>query len=116
MERYPGCAVQGEHEQLSLNQNQEAGGIFINETKNILINVTAAIAVLGGDMTLGMLLAVSYILGQLNGPIEQMISFFHRAQDAKISLERLSEIHDTEDEFQRETGVTVLPGIDKVTV
>ena len=101
---------------LSLNQNQEAGGVFINETKNILINVTAAIAVLNGNMTLGMLLAVSYILGQLNGPIEQMISFFHRAQDAKISLERLSEIHDTEDEFQRETGVTVLPVIDKITV
>ena len=101
---------------LSLNQYQEAGGIFINETKNILINVTAAIAVLNGDMTLGMLLAVSYILGQLNGPIEQMISFLHRAQDAKISLERLGEIHETEDEFERETGVTVLPSIDRVTV
>jgi ATP-binding cassette subfamily B protein len=101
---------------LSLNQNQEAGGIFINETKNILINVTAAIAVLNGSMTLGMLLAVSYILGQLNGPIEQMISFFHRAQDAKISLERLSEIHDTEDEYQKETGVTVMPAIDRVSV
>jgi len=101
---------------LALNQNQEAGGIFINETKNILINVTAAIAVLNGNMTLGMLLAVSYILGQLNGPIEQMISFFHRAQDAKISLERLGEIHDSEDEYQRETGVTVLPIIDRVSI
>ncbi|MFH0758333.1 MAG: peptidase domain-containing ABC transporter [Bacteroidota bacterium] len=101
---------------LSLNQNQEAGGIFINETKNILINVVAAVAVLNHDMTLGMLLAVSYILGQLNGPIEQMISFFHRAQDAKISLERLGEIHDLEDEYQKQTGVTVLPAIDKVTV
>src|SRR5210317_1374345 len=101
---------------LSLNQNQEAGGVFINETKNILINVTAAIAVIQGDMTLGMLLAVSYILGQLNGPLEQMISFFHRAQDARISLERLSEIHEMEDEFQDQTGVTVLPSIDKVGV
>ncbi len=101
---------------LSLNQNQEAGGVFINETKNILINVVAAIAVLNGQMTLGMLLAVSYILGQLNGPIEQMISFFHRAQDAKISLERLGEIHDLEDEYQKQTGVTVLPAIDRVTV
>ncbi|MCK5138105.1 MAG: peptidase domain-containing ABC transporter [Bacteroidales bacterium] len=101
---------------LTLNQYQEAGGVFINETKNILINVTAAIAVLNGNMTLGMLLAVSYILGQLNGPIEQMISFFHRAQDAKISLERLGEIHDSEDEYQRETGVTVLPVIDRITV
>ncbi|TFH22639.1 MAG: peptidase domain-containing ABC transporter [Bacteroidia bacterium] len=101
---------------LSLNQYQEAGGVFINETKNILINVTAAIAVLHGDLTLGTLLAISYILGQLNGPIEQMITFFHRAQDAKISLERLGEIHDSEDEYQRETGVTVLPTIEKLTV
>ncbi|MEN8155346.1 MAG: peptidase domain-containing ABC transporter [Bacteroidota bacterium] len=101
---------------LALNQNQEAGGVFINETKNILINVVAAIAVINGQMTLGMLLAVSYILGQLNGPIEQMISFFHRAQDARISLERLGEIHDLEDEFQKQTGVTVLPSIDRVTV
>jgi len=101
---------------LSLSQNQEAGGVFINETKNILINVVAAIAVINGHMTLGMLLAVSYILGQLNGPIEQMITFFHRAQDAKISLERLSEIHETEDEYQKETGVTVLPAIDRIVV
>lgn len=101
---------------LSLNQYQEAGGVFINETKNILINVTAAVAVVNGSLTLGTLLAISYILGQLNGPIEQMITFFHRAQDAKISLERLGEIHDSEDEFQKETGVTVLPAIDRVTV
>ncbi len=101
---------------LSLNQYQEAGGVFINEAKNILINVTAAIAVVNGNLTLGTLLAISYILGQLNGPIEQMISFFHRAQDAKISLERLGEIHESEDEFQRETGVTVLPSIDRLSV
>jgi len=101
---------------LSLNQYQEAGGVFINETKNILINVTAAIAVLNGNLTLGTLLAISYILGQLNGPIEQMISFFHRAQDAKISLERLGEIHDSEDEYQQETGISVMPVIDKIVV
>ncbi len=101
---------------LSLNQYQEAGGVFINETKNILINVTAAIAVLNGDLTLGTLLAISYILGQLNGPIEQMISFFHRAQDAKISLERLGEIHDSEDEYQQDTGMTILPVIDRIAV
>ncbi|MFO7932900.1 MAG: peptidase domain-containing ABC transporter [Bacteroidales bacterium] len=101
---------------LSLSQYQEAGGVFINETKNILINVLAAIAVINGNMTLGMLLAVSYILGQLNAPIEQMIMFFHRAQDAKISLERLGEIHETEDEYEKETGVTVLPPIDRIVV
>jgi len=101
---------------LSLNQYQEAGGVFINETKNILINVTAAIAVLNGNLTLGTLLAISYILGQLNGPIEQMISFFHRAQDAKISLERLGEIHDSEDEYQQETGISAMPVIDRIVV
>jgi ATP-binding cassette subfamily B protein len=101
---------------LALNQNQEAGGIFINETKNILINVVAAVAVVHGDLTLGVLLAISYIIGQMNGPIEQMISFLHRAQDARISLERLGEIHELEDEYSRQTGITVLPAIDRVTV
>jgi ATP-binding cassette subfamily B protein len=101
---------------LSLNQNQEAGGVFINETKNILINVLAAIAVLNGDMTLGMLLAVSYILGQLNGPIEQMINFLHRAQDAKISLERLGEIHELKDEYDQGGELSVLPAIDSLMV
>jgi len=101
---------------LALNQNQEAGGVFINETKNILINVVAAIAVLQGDLTLGTLLAISYILGQLNGPIEAMISFFHRAQDAKISLERLGEIHELDDEFEQESSLAVLPAIEKVQV
>lgn len=101
---------------LSLSQYQEAGGVFINETKNILINVTAAIAVVNGHLTLGTLLAISYILGQMNGPIEQMISFFHRAQDARISLERLGEIHESEDEYQKDTGVTVLPVIEHITV
>ncbi len=101
---------------LSLNQYQEAGGVFINETKNILINVIAALAVVDGNLTLGTLLAISYILGQLNGPIEQMISFLHKAQDAKISLERLGEIHESEDEYQRETGVTVLPTIEKLSI
>ncbi|MFZ5941188.1 MAG: peptidase domain-containing ABC transporter [Bacteroidota bacterium] len=90
---------------LSLTQYQEAGGVFINESKNIFINVLAAIAVLNGQMTLGMMLAVSYILGQLNGPIEQMISFLHRAQDARISLERLGEIHETKDENDEELGL-----------
>ena len=67
---------------MSLNQYQEAGGTLINELKNILITVVAALAVINGSMTLGMLLAVSYILGQLNVPLEQMIKFLHRAQDA----------------------------------
>jgi ATP-binding cassette subfamily B protein len=83
---------------LALTQYQEAGGVFINETKNILITFLAATSVIHGDMTLGMMLAVSYIIGQLNSPIEQMINFMHVTQDAKISMERLGEIHKEENE------------------
>jgi ATP-binding cassette subfamily B protein len=95
---------------LSLRQYQEAGGIFINESKNILITILAATAVINGDMTLGMMLAISYIIGQLNGPVEQMISFLHITQDAKISLERLGEIHEVKDEESSEMGgLVVIP-------
>lgn len=83
---------------LSLNQYQQAGSVFINEVKNIIISFIAAAAVIHGEMTLGMMMAVQYIIGQLNSPVEQMISFMQSAQDAKISLERLGEIHDKEDE------------------
>lgn len=83
---------------MALNQYQQAGGAFFNQSKNILITFIAAESVVTGSMTLGMMMAVQYILGQLNAPIEQMIGFIHSAQDAKISLERLGEIHLTEDE------------------
>jgi ATP-binding cassette subfamily B protein len=83
---------------LSLNQYQQAGATLINEVKNILITFLAAMAVVNGTMTLGMMLAVSYILGQLNGPLERMILFMSATQDAKISLERLSEIHENQNE------------------
>jgi len=93
---------------LALTQYQEAGGVFINETKNILITFLAATSVIHGDMTLGMMLAVSYILGQLNSPIEQMINFMHVAQDAKISLERLGEIHKEENEEKEDLGEMII--------
>jgi ATP-binding cassette subfamily B protein len=83
---------------LSLNQMQTAGSSFINQLKNILISFISAKAVIDGDMTLGMMMAVQYIIGQLNAPIQQLINLSHSAQDAKISLERLSEIHDQPDE------------------
>ena len=83
---------------LALSQYQQSGAFFINETKNILISFVSAAAVIKGDMTLGMMTAVQYIIGQLNAPINQMISFIQSAQDAKISLERLGEIHNREDE------------------
>lgn len=93
---------------LSLRQYQEAGAMFINESKNILITILAATSVINGDMTLGMMLAVSYIIGQLNGPIEQMINFLNVTQDAKISLERLSEIHDVQNEESEDKGTMLV--------
>lgn len=89
---------------LSLQQYQQAGSVFINETKNIFITVLAATAVVHGSMTLGMMLAVQYIIGQMNSPLDQMIEFMQVSQDAKISLERLSEIHANKDEEQDQEG------------
>lgn len=83
---------------LSLMQYQSAGATFINEVTNILITLLSATAVLKGNMTLGMMLAVQFIIGQLNVPVNQIISFFRISQDAKLSLDRLSEIHQMDDE------------------
>ncbi|MEO5945659.1 MAG: peptidase domain-containing ABC transporter [Chitinophagaceae bacterium] len=83
---------------LSLSQYQQAGVFFINEGKNILITFFVAKAVLDGQLTLGAMLAIQYIIGQLNSPVEQLIGFTQSAQDAKISLERLNEIHQLEEE------------------
>ncbi|MGE0090557.1 MAG: peptidase domain-containing ABC transporter [Bacteroidales bacterium] len=95
---------------LSLSQYQQAGGVFINEIKNIAITFLAAKSVIDGQMTLGMMLAVQYIIGQLNSPITQMIGFLQSTQDAKISLERLGEIHNRENEESDETPkITILP-------
>jgi ATP-binding cassette, subfamily B, bacterial len=102
---------------LKLTQNQLAGSVFINEIKNIIICFLAAKAVLDGSMTLGMMLAVQYIIGQMNSPIDQMINFIHTAQDAKISLERLSEIHQKEDEEITESGkIAELPADKSITL
>jgi ATP-binding cassette subfamily B protein len=89
---------------LSLQQYQQAGSVFINETKNIVITILAATAVVNGHMTLGMMLAVQYIIGQMNSPLDQMIEFMQVSQDAKISLERLAEIHNSKDEDQDQEG------------
>lgn len=91
---------------LSLNQWQQAGAFFINEGKNILITFIAATEVIQGQITLGAMLAIQYIIGQLNAPIEQMIGFVQSWQLAKISLERLDEINQLEDEepFAFENG------------
>jgi ATP-binding cassette subfamily B protein len=83
---------------LSLVQNQQVGSMLINETKNILITFLAAKSVLNGGITLGEMFAIQFIIGQMNGPIEQIISFSHSMQDARISLERLAEVHNQPDE------------------
>lgn len=78
---------------LNLQQVQQAGSITINEVKNIFITVLAATSVIQGNMTLGMMLAVQYIIGQLNSPVEQLIQFIYSWQDVSISLDRMNEIH-----------------------
>ena len=83
---------------LAINQYQQAGAVFFNQMKNVLIIFVAAESVVNGSMSLGMMMAVQFIIGQLNSPIEQMIQFFRSTQDAKISLERLGEIHQNDDE------------------
>jgi len=87
---------------LALSQYQQTGAVLFNETKNIFITFIAALAVINGQMTLGMMMSVQYIIGQLNSPLDQFITFIQSAQDAKISLERLGEIHLKEDEEKAE--------------
>lgn len=83
---------------LVLGQTQEVGGTFIDQTKNVVISFLAASAVIDGNMTLGMMVALQYIIGQLNAPLSQFIQFVQATQDAKISLERLSEVQEKDDE------------------
>jgi len=95
---------------LALEQTQSVGSNFINELKNMFITILSAKLVIDGEITLGMMMAISYIVGQLNGPIVQLISFMRDVQDAKISLDRLGEIHNKEDEEKPEDEkVTNIP-------
>ncbi|AND18826.1 peptidase domain-containing ABC transporter [Phocaeicola dorei] len=98
---------------LKLQQTQEAGSIFINEVKNIIITVLAATAVIHGQMTLGMMLAVQYIIGQLNAPVEQLMNFLYSLQDVKISLERINEIHEMENEESNKDTLSAFHDRDK---
>lgn len=98
---------------LKLQQKQEAGSILINEVKNIVITVVAAAAVIQGSMTLGMMLAVQYITGQLNSPVEQLMKFIYSLQDVKISLERINEIHGMKNEESAERSLTSFPESEK---
>ncbi len=102
---------------LALNQYQQAGAFFVNEGKNIFITFLSAQAVIAGSMTLGEMLAVQYIIGQLNSPIEQLLQFLQTAQDAQLSLERLNEIHELADEEPTDLPLTdQLPSIKSMAV
>ena len=89
---------------LALSQYQQSGAVLLNEFKNIVITVLAAKSVVDGNITLGMMLAIQYIIGQLNSPIDQLINFINATQDAKISLERLGEVHLRDDEEDMESS------------
>lgn len=95
---------------LRLEQTQSVGSNLINEIKNVFITVLSAKLVIEGEISLGMMLSITFIVGQLNGPITQLIQFFRDVQDAKISVERLSEIHNMPDEEPADKRLThVLP-------
>ena len=100
---------------LRLQQTQEADSIFINEVKNIIITVLAATAVINGQMTLGAMLAVQYIIGQLNSPVSQFMGFIYSLQDVKISLERINEIHEGRNEEEPERNATSFDGEKSIT-
>jgi ATP-binding cassette subfamily B protein len=90
---------------LNLGQWQQVGSVLINEVKNILITVLSATAVLRGDITLGIMLSIQYIIGQMQGPVSQYVSFMQDTQDARLSLERLGEIHGSPDEEEESAKV-----------
>ena len=102
---------------MALGQVQQVGSVFFNQTTNILISFIAAKSVVEGDMTLGMMMSLTYIIGQLNAPVSAFIGFVRQLQDAKISLERLNEIHGKEDEESKATSqLSTLPEKKEITV
>jgi len=95
---------------LAINQWQSTGAFFINEGKNIIVSFLSAKAVIEGHMTFGTMIAVQYMIGQINGPISQLIQFIETVQYAKISMDRLNEIHGMEDEEPEEKKLSsILP-------
>jgi len=95
---------------LALQQTQNIGGSFINQVKNIIVTFLAAKSVIDGDLTLGAMLSVQYILGQLNVPVNNLITFIQSSQDTQISLARISDVHLQEDEENKmEDAIKQLP-------
>lgn len=102
---------------LALSQYQQMGALFFNESKNILITFLSAIAVIKGEITLGMMMSIQFIIGQLNAPVDQMILFIQAAQDARLSMERLGEIHlMREEDPPNEDRITIIPDQQDITI
>ncbi|MEB2774734.1 peptidase domain-containing ABC transporter [Algoriphagus sp. D3-2-R+10] len=99
---------------LALEQIQGVGSSVINELKNIVVTFASALLVIEGQLTLGMMLSLQYIIGQLNGPLMGLVTFIRTYQDARISLERLNEIHDkeVEENGNRQLVHNIIPGED----
>ena len=97
---------------LKLTQWQESGSVLINQTKNLLTTVIAAASVIDGQITLGMMLSIQFIVGQLESPVEQLLQFINSIQDVKLSLERINEVHRKKDE--EKTGQATLTQEDLV--
>ncbi len=90
---------------LTIGQYQQVGAFFFNEGKNILITYYCAVSVLNGSISLGIMIAIQYIIGQLNGPIDQMVQFFQYYQDAKLSYERLDDVQQLNNEEREEENL-----------
>lgn len=102
---------------VTLEQMQSIGSLFFTQATSILLSYLSAKYVIEGKFSLGVMVAISYILGQLSGPISQIIGLAHSFQDAKISLERLNEIHNKEDEEASASGkLSVLPDDKRLTL
>ena len=102
---------------LTIGQIQQAGSVFFTQTTNIIISFIAAKAVVEGDMTLGMMMSQTYIIGQISAPIGDFINFAHTLQDARISMERLNDIHAQEDEeYDIGNKLSLLPENGTITV
>lgn len=97
-------------ESLALSQYQSIGSLAINQAKGILITYISAKSVIDGEITLGGMMAIQYIVGMVNSPVESLLAFMQSYQDAKISMERLNEIYETEEEEDiRKDYLTRLP-------
>lgn len=102
---------------LSVGQIQQTGSVFFTQTTSIIISFIAAKAVVDGQMTLGMMMSLTYIIGQVSAPIGEFIGFAQSFQDAKISLERLNEIHGKADEdANMEMRLNMLPECHDITL